>query len=214
MNKKKSFLMAVALVLVCVMSVMGTAAFMKHETGAVTNTFMAAGGGSLASSLTLEESKAEQGADGSYSLSSTKVNSNSYEAMPGMTLPKDPTITITGKTAAPAYLYLETVDSLPDAYVWALNSNWVVVPGLTGNNNGTVYVWTENGSSVITGTGADRTYNIIVDNQITIAADTEGSALVTTDSNKTLTFYAYLAQSTVGANSTPESVYETAFGSN
>lgn len=214
MNKKKSFLMAVALVLVCVMSVMGTVAFMKHETGAVTNTFMAAGGGSLASGLTLEESQAVKDADGSYSLGSTKVYSNSYEAMPGMTLPKDPTITITGKTEAPAYLYLETVDRLPDAYVWTLNSNWVEVDDLTGKHGGTVYVWTENGSSVITGTGADQTYNIIADNQITIAADTEGSALVTTDSNKTLTFYAYLAQSTVGANSTPKSVYETAFGSN
>ena len=213
MNKKKSLLVVVALVLVCVMSIMGTVAYMKHNTGAVTNTFIAVGGGKLADGLTLNESPAVKGDDGEYTLNTTaaKVQSNDYEAMPGMTLPKDPTITIVKKTAAPAYLYLEQVGELPAAYEWSLNSNWVKVDGLTGNNGGTVYVWTENNSSVITGTDADKTYNIIVNNEITIDDETAGSALVTTDENKTLTFYAYLAQSTVGENSTPKSVYETVF---
>lgn len=211
--KKKSLLVVIALVLVCAMSIMGTVAYMKHNTGAVTNTFIAVGGGKLADGLTLNESPAVKGNDGEYTLDTVaeKVQANSYEAMPGMTLPKDPTITIVKKTAAPAYLYLEVVGALPTAYSWTLNSNWAKIEGLTGNNGGAVYVWTENSSSVITGTDANKTYNIITNDQITIAADTQGSDLITNDTNKTLTFYAYLAQSTVGENSTPESVYETVF---
>ncbi len=208
MNKKKTLLVVVALVLVCAMSIMGTVAYMQNKTGAVTNTFIAVGGGKLAEALTLNESVAVKSDNGEYTLGADKVSANSYDAMPGMTLPKDPTITITKKTAAPAYLYLEVVGSLPAAYQWSLNENWVKIEGLTGNNGGAIYVWTVKGDSVITGTDNDQTYNVIKDNMVTIPADTEGSALGGT--NK-LTFYAYLAQSAVGANSTPKSVYETVF---
>lgn len=211
MNKKKTLLAVVALVLVCAMSIMGTVAYMQMQTSGVSNTFIAAGGGKLADALTLNESEAVKGDDGSYTLNSAKVTSNSYEAMPGMTLPKDPTITITKKTSAPAYLYLEVCGELPAAYSWSLNANWVEVPNTTGNNGGKLYVWTENGSSVITADNADLTYNIIANDEITIASTATGESLTTTDANKTLAFYAYLAQSTVGENSTPATVYTTCF---
>ena len=111
--KKKTLLVAVAMVLVCVMSVMGTVAYMQNTTGPVENTFIAAGGGKLAEDLTLVEHLVTAKADGEYTYAkkdgatitqvssaaeaSIAENGNSYQVMPGMELPKDPTITITGK---------------------------------------------------------------------------------------------------------------------
>ena len=44
MNKKRTLLTVVALILVCVLSVMGTLAYLEAKTTTVTNTFVAAGG--------------------------------------------------------------------------------------------------------------------------------------------------------------------------
>ena len=53
----------------------------------------------LAESITLNESKATITESGRYSLdTSEKVLENSYKVMPGVNIPKDPAVTVTGKT--------------------------------------------------------------------------------------------------------------------
>ncbi|MBR4866377.1 MAG: hypothetical protein IKU11_06795, partial [Clostridia bacterium] len=44
MKKKRTFLVALAMVLVCILSITGTLAFLQANTTTVTNTFIAAGG--------------------------------------------------------------------------------------------------------------------------------------------------------------------------
>lgn len=209
MNKKKILLAVLALVLVCAMSIMGTVAYLTDKTEAVTNTFIAAGGGKLADDLTLTEHEVTKGTDGGYSIAANAktTSANSYDVMPGMVLPKDPTITITGKTTAPAYLYLEVCGELPSAYEWSIDSIWTAVMDgqtqATGNNGGKLYVY----QSVIATAAESTDYNVITDKKITVKSEptdlnTEG---------KTLTFYAYLAQANVGDNSDALTVYNTCF---
>ena len=218
--KKKTLLVAVAMVLVCVMSVMGTVAYMQNTTG---------GGGKLAEDLTLVEHLVTAKADGEYTYAkkdgatitqvssaaeaSIAENGNSYQVMPGMELPKDPTITITGKTAAPAYLYFEVVNPLPKddtesttgKYTYSFDG-WTKL-NVVGANGGEVYVYgpTTDGT-IITADNVKTAYPILTDNKITVRSDATDLA-----KNTTMTFYAYLAQATVGANSTPATVYDTVF---
>ena len=219
MNKKKVLLSVLALILVCAMTIVGTVAYMKNSTGAVTNTFIAAGGGKLAESMNLSEHQVAPDANGDYfyvdktdatkeaatDADKVEVQTNRYTVMPGMTLPKDPTITITGKTAAPAYLILEVVSTLPDTY-FTLESAWVPVMDettqATGNHDGKLYCY--NGA-VNTETG-NLTYNIIAGKTVTIP---DGDSIAF--ENATLEFYAYLAQANAGADNTPLSAYNACF---
>jgi len=216
MNKKKTLLVVVAMVLVCALSIMGTLAYMKDNTGAVTNTFMASGGGKLADELELTEHKLVENTngDGGYTLSTSETTaSNSYDVMPGMTLPKDPTITITNKTEPPAYLYLVVCGPLPDGYEWELESFWTPVMNGTeqakGNNNGLLYVYKDILNTAKTGTD---TYGIILNDEIKVADD---ASMALGAEGTTLTFYAYIAQTTVavgGINTSDQyTVYDTCF---
>ena len=222
MNKKKVLLSVLALILVCAMTIVGTVAYMKNNTGAVTNTFVAAGGGKLADGMTLTEHLVAEDDNGDYFYANKVgdqynkvdrtqadvVTTNSYTVMPGMTLPKDPTITITGKTAAPAYLILEVINELPAAYNVPLDSAWVAIKNgenhATGNHGGKLYVYN---SAVNTDTG-DNTYGIIVNNEITVSNDENVDLNI---ESKKLEFYAYLAQANAGDEGTPLSAYNACF---
>lgn len=217
MSKKKTLLVAVALVLVCVMSIMGTVAYMKNNTGAVTNTFIVSGGGKLATNLTLDESEAVQAANGSYTLvTATRVSANTYNVMPGMEIDKDPTITITGKTEAPAYLFFEVVNPLDtEVYTYSF-TGWTELSGVTGYMGGKVYVYGDANGTIITNENVAASYKILTDDKITVEDDADDLKLSTDASAPTtMTFYAYLAQANVGAdNDTPAAVYGAVFPAN
>lgn len=209
MTKKKVLLIAAAMILVCALSVAGTLALMKLDTtnAPVENTFIAAGGGKLADTLTLTEHKLVTADDGTYSLHATETSSNNdYTVMPGMVLPKDPTITVTGKTTAPAYLYVEVVGTLPTAYSWEMADGWTLVSDLTGAKGGAVYVYED---ILKNATDEPTTFTVIKGNKITVAKDPTDL----NTSSTSLTFYAYLAQSTIGTEATPASVYTACFKS-
>lgn len=79
----------------------------------------------LAQSLVVQEHKAEKQANGTYELSKTEtVTENSYVLIPGVDIPKDPHVVITGKTPIPAYLYLK-VECTNDAITYSLRNCWV-----------------------------------------------------------------------------------------
>lgn len=214
MSKKKTLLTILAVMLVCCIAVTGTLAVLFAKTSEpVVNTFTAAGDGKLVTGeFTLKEHIAVKQTDGSYKLTEEATNNtttgNHYDVLPKTDLPKDPYITITGKTNAPAYLYVEVVDGLPSGMHYAMADCWTKLDGVTGNHKGVVYVY-NGGTNVGTpideeSTGLD---NISIIKNDTIKVDdvpglAEGQEV-------SLSFYAYLGQASVG---TPAQAYTACFG--
>ncbi len=98
----------------------------------------------LADRFALQEHAAVQGEDGSYTLHSTNlVTTNTYQLIPGLTIPKDPFISVTNKTSISAYIYLEVIDSsVSPAVSYSVNSSvWTPLTGVTGPHGGDVYVY-------------------------------------------------------------------------
>lgn len=89
----------------------------------------------LATSMKLQESKAVRRDNGKYTLSETQyVAGNAYILIPGVDIPKDPHVVITGKTEIPAYLYVK-VTCNNDAISYTLRDYWVP----TGESDTYVY---------------------------------------------------------------------------
>lgn len=212
MNKKKILLGIVALMLVCTLSVAGTLAYLTSQANdgeGVTNTFVAAGGGELVETFELKEHALNQNADGTYTLDNAKfaTEGNEYQVLPGIELPKDPTVMITGKTEAPAYLYIEIVGTLDEAiFEWSVDANWTKLDGVTGPNGGDVYAYKED--AIIDDTTTELSnIGIIAGNKITVKSDADTSALVS-DEAVQLKFYGYMAQASIG---TPAKAFEECF---
>ena len=98
----------------------------------------------LAEGLKIQEHPATRQHDGSYTIdkSATPVQEQSYKLMPGVDIPKDPFITVTGKTAIPGWLFVEVVpgEGFPDTVKYNLTADWIDT-GLLGDNNGKLYVY-------------------------------------------------------------------------
>ena len=213
---KKTLLIVAAMVLVCCISVLGTLAFLKDQTSGITNTFTA--GEDLTEDdedtddytegLHLYEYEVTKNDDGSYTLGDTPLEDGTgydgYKLLPGLTLPKKAAVKVDGKTATPAYLYIEVVDALAeDDLTYSVDpANWMLLADVTGPNGGDVYAST---SGLITADTDEIT--ILTDNKITI--DDEFDVTSVTGS-KTLTFYAYLAQASAGEDA--ETAFEACFG--
>lgn len=105
--KKKTLTIAIALVLVVALAVGATYAYLTAQTKAVTNTFTA-GGAVADNDLTLKEHNVIPNTDGSYTLGNTYLDEgegNSYVVLPGVNLPKDPTVTVE-KSTGTYYLFV------------------------------------------------------------------------------------------------------------
>lgn len=135
--KKKTLTIAIALVLVVALAVGATWAYLTATTGPVKNTFVAGKLLDESGALTLNESKiATTNTTGVYTLSNDTTTENAYTAiMPGVNLPKDPQVTVTG-LAANAYLFVVADNALKnglsatyDIYDATTNptGKWVVV---------------------------------------------------------------------------------------
>lgn len=147
----------------------------------------------LANSFTLLESKANMQDSGLYVLDTeNKVSSNEYMVLPGVNIPKDPKITIVGKTNVEAYLYIEVVENLGEGMSYQLSENWLEVTGANVQNEGAkLYVYTEGGSpKIFAGTDDDGEISLIKGDIITVPSSFKMSA---TDIYS-LDFYASLLQ--------------------
>ena len=199
MSKKKTLLTILAVMLVCCIAVTGTLAVLFAKTSEpVVNTFTAAGDGKLVTGdFTLKEHIAAKQNDGSYTLTDALTNNtvkgNDYYVLPRTDLPKDPFITITGKTNAPAYLYVEVVDGLPSGMHYAMADCWTRLEGVTGNNGGVIYVY-NNGTPIDEKSTGLENISIIKNNTITVD-DVPG---LPEGQKVELSFYAYLGQASVG----------------
>lgn len=182
-NRRIAFLLAVLFCLSAVTFV-AVAKYIKDVPYIGNVTFKA----NLAKTFTLTESEAKRNTDGTYSLdTTTSTDENPYTLMPGVDVPKDPKITIEGKTAVPAYLYVEVCSNLPATVTYAIVSHWTDL-NITGPHGGKVYVYT----SVLDGTVKDLTLPII-DKEILYVSDK-----LSHTTTATMTFYGYMAQQVSG----------------
>lgn len=206
--KKKTLTVAIALVLVVALAVGATYAYLTASSGPVKNTFVV--GGAVANGdLKLFEHVANKNADGSYTLGSDTTTSNAYTVMPGVNLPKDPTVTVE-KASGEYYLFVEVTKGSGFAPVTVGEktgtplscnvdtANWQPLT-LTGNDaNREVYVYCVTGKSAIQSTPVE---NVAVlktidntQNTITVSADNDIVATLTSESASALTFKAYACQ--------------------
>lgn len=149
----------------------------------------------LVENFTLTETQAVRQTDGTYILSGEQVTQNTYILMPGVDVPKDPKITIAGKTAVPAYLYVEVLESknFPDEVTYTMAEGWLPLEGVPN-----VYYY----ETPITGTPAALTISILKNNTLTV------SDQLPRGSTGTLSFHAYMAQQGKGQDA------KTAFTTN
>ena len=145
----------------------------------------------LATRFALQEHEAVQQENGSYALDSDSlVTTNTYELIPGLTIPKDPYISIENKTTIPAFLYVEVVpDSISPAVSYSVNTAlWQLLTGVTGPHGGQVYTY-------YIGPVDDQTAGL---SQIPILTGNSFSIppLPITGTRECLTFYGYLIEQT------------------
>ena len=100
-------------------------------------------------------------------LVSYNESDNKCVLIPGMTIPKDTYVNITGKTPISVYVYLEVVGG--SAVSYAIDtSNWQVLAEVIGANGGTVYVYKD----IVAGqTDAIEKINIFQNQQIRVNSD-------------------------------------------
>lgn len=151
----------------------------------------------LAVDVTLLEHKAERQSDGSYQLGGEWVDKNTYVVMPGVDILKDPTITITTKSAIPAYLYVEVVDNLPSSVTYTLDDQWVPLTIL----GRTVYLYKYDEDYNFPDADAEGKITInIIKNKVITVSHTYDPAAAASDFN--IKFYAYLIQRQDGKDTT------------
>ena len=162
--KKKQFrtglqLLCVLMVLLITMTAYVAGKYIKTISMNGSVTFTA----SLATNMILQEHEAVRNPDGSYSLTANTVNENTYILIPGVDIPKDPYIIITGKTKIPAYLYIEIESTLDAPVQYEVDpSKWTLLQ-IDGNKS-VYYYNTEIGE----GFSEDPIY-ILTGNQVTVS---------------------------------------------
>lgn len=182
---KKKLTTVLAIVLVVALSVAGTYAYLTAQTDQVKNTFTAAG---LASVFSLDESKATQQTDGSYTLDvNDRVQENTYSVVPKVNLAKDPTVHVKLEKNVGAYVFLAVDNNLGDGLTATIDDTQWTALNKTYTANGaewTIYYKQLAGSA----TPAQVDINVLADQQI-LVGDT-----VAEDCGN-IVFNAYLTQS-------------------
>lgn len=204
--KKKTLTIAIALVLVVALAVGATYAYLTAQTGEVKNTFVA-GGAVDQSALELYEHKANQNKDGTYTLDTTKpTTANSYTVMPGVDLPKDPTVEVAAANG-PYYLFVKVTEGAhfnKDIFGYSIDdAAWKQLKDADGKDVAGVYVYTTDKTNAAILTGA-VTANVLKDKVVTVA---DADSITLADADCTLTFQAYACQA---AGLTPYAAYQAA----
>ena len=149
---------------------------------------------SLADKIEVYEHKVERQDDGSYILGEDTTESNEYELMPGVDVPKDPTVKITGYSGMPAYVYIKVESTLPATVSYQIDET----------------IWTSLGDGVYyrSLTAADKTESGIIEYKI-LKQIANGNELQVSDkldrqTNASLDFTAYIAQRTAASASSED----------
>ena len=207
--KKKTLTIAIALVLVVALAVGATYAYLTATTGEVENTFVA-GGAVKQSDLKLYEHKANQNKDGTYTLDTkTPTTANSYTVMPGVDLPKDPTVEVAAANG-PYYLFVKVTEGAnfnKNIFGYSIDdTTWKQLKDADDKDVAGVYVYTIDKTNAAILTGA-VTANVLKDKVVKVA---DADSITLAEADCTLTFQAYACQS-AGFNSAYEA-FNTCFG--
>lgn len=219
--KKKTLTIAIALVLVVALAVGATYAYLTAQTKAVKNTFVA-GGAVKQDDLELFEHVAEKQNDGSYQLTNAVATPgdngvyNTYTVMPGVNLPKDPTVNVKDASGK-YYLFVEVTKGSGFSPVTVgektgtplscnVNTESWEKLDIAGKE---VYVYYVNKDGAKTYIQSDKVSNVAVlktidntKNTITVSDDNDIVATLANASASTLTFKAYACQAAGFANAT------------
>ena len=124
MNRKtKLIIVASALLLTAVLAVIGGSVAAKYikEQQIPGKIKLEA---ELAESIEVYEHVPSRQTDGTYVLSDTDETKTGYEyvLMPGVDVPKDPTVRVTGYTGIPAYLFVKVEGTMPATVTYAVDT--------------------------------------------------------------------------------------------
>ena len=214
----KALMLATVFVLVIGVSVAGTLAWLSAQSETVTNTFTSAElFADPSAQFTLWEHQAtDDDKDGRYTLTAEEVTVNTYDILPGINIPKDPTVDVV-ELEENAYLYIKVTDTLPEGLSYSIDAgNW---EPLTGTADVWVYKGTHADDNVIKASGdSEKTFmvNILTqtadavygDYAITVPSGYTGAA-----AEGTLSFSAYMVQATGNGTNAAEAWANT-YGSN
>lgn len=161
----------------------------------------------LADKLELAESRAERLDNGEYTLASDEtVSENTYILLPGTDIPKDPKITVTGKTPIEAYLFVKVTDETNEAITWQADAaHWIQVTGANLKKGETLFVYREILTDVNCPTDP---IPVLADNRVMVSQHLTEKDTPDPDS---LAFHAFLYEAFEidGGYATPAEVYNT-----
>lgn len=208
MRARRMIAVVACAALLTVGSVTATLAYFT-DTDSAQNTFVV---GKLfadpESDFTLWEHKAvdedsKGNCDGVYGLTSEEVKENEYVILPGVSIPKDPTVDIVN-LEADAYLYIKVAGSLPEGVSCSVDpAKWTSLQGYPD-----VYVYLK--GDVISADKNEKkslAVGILKGNRVVVSDDYEGTA-----GSSTLSFSAYMVQA-AGFDSAEEA-WENTYGKN
>ena len=188
--KKKTLTIAIALVLVVALAVGATWAYLTSTTNTITNTFVAGklfdqGGG-----IKLQEKAVTQNTDGTYVIAEdaawqdTGIN---YVVQPGVDLPKQPAVKVTGLDAK-AYLFVGVKgDKITGKFDWNVDTA-IWSPLMNGDTQVTkdgYTIW------VLKADVTDGSYDILANDKVTVGKDLDPDTLTAANN---ITFQAYICQ--------------------
>ena len=211
MKKTKNLLAIVAMMLlVAMVSVAGTVAYLTAKTSPVENTFTV---GNINIDLKEHDYIPKTDGTGTLDTDTEVVEEKDYKMVPGNTMPKDPFLRVNANSEN-CWIFVEVVESTTPVlatYIdYAVADTWTELSGVTGPNGGKVYRYKEEVKL-----NADaQTFDILAGNKVTVknvdkaamdALEVEGATL------PTLTFYGYACQS---ANVSAENAWGTITAAN
>lgn len=184
-TRTRIILTAVAALLLVVMTVGGTLAYLVDTADEVKNTFTASN-----IKITLDE---------------TVPANNEAKMVPGNDIAKDPFVTLDSPSEK-SYLYVEILEhNVENFLTYTVNSDWTIMTDVTGPNGGKMYYYkdaVEAGTTkyyILTGkTGTDSNNASLANGFVTVkntVKDEDMNPTTGTFDKPTLSFYAYAIQS-------------------
>ena len=191
--KKKTLTIAIALVLVVALAVGATWAYLTATSGPVVNTFTVGKVLDNNGDFTINEHpiKNPNATNGVYQLdtSATPVTEVTYGAvMPGVDLPKDPTVTIKANALkADAYLFVVVDNQMASELTYNPDSAWKSL-GTSADGKKTLLTLVADDGKLTAGNTTDLTWKVLAGDTVEVADE------ITSPDLGTLTFNAYLVQ--------------------
>ena len=138
----------------------------------------------LAEDIEIFEHEVNRTEHGDYETETNEVTENDYVLMPGVDVPKDPTVRIKGYTGLAAWLYVEIVETdLPATVTYTAADGWTPLPGLTGPNGGKIYY-----RELTNAQTGDLEFPVLANNTVIV------SEKIPRGTTLKLDFYAYITQ--------------------